>query len=62
MQFSGLQTGQLLVINNMAQAIGLDRRTLINYLGLLELTFQIKLLQPWYANTKKRLTKTPKIY
>ncbi len=59
---SALQTGQLLVINNLANTLGMDQRTVQRYLGLLQLTFQTKLLLPWHVNSKKRLVKTPKIY
>ena len=32
------------------------------YLDFLEAAFLIRQLQPWFANTGKRLVKTPKIY
>ncbi|HQS84075.1 MAG TPA: ATP-binding protein [Alphaproteobacteria bacterium] len=57
-----LQTGQLININNLAVESGLDQRTVSRYLEILSLTFQLTILQPFSANTRKRLVKTPKIY
>ncbi|AAL03729.1 DUF4143 domain-containing protein, partial [Rickettsia conorii] len=33
-----------------------------HYLDILEGTFMIRILQPWYENLKKRQVKTPKIF
>ena len=55
-------TGQILVKSNLAGDASLDRRTAIKYLSLLEQTFIIYLLQPYFRNTAKRTRKSPKIY
>ena len=34
----------------------------LEYLEILEGTFMIRLLRPWFTNTKKRLVKNPKLY
>jgi predicted AAA+ superfamily ATPase len=36
--------------------------TVRRYLDILEGTFMVRILQPWFANTGKRLVKRPKIY
>lgn len=46
----------------LARALDLSDKTIKNYLDILEETFMIRLLQPWYANVKKRLVKSPKVY
>lgn len=62
MRFSGLRTGTQINVSNLAVGCGLDQRTVMRYLELLEITFQINQLQPWHRNTRKRLVKTPKLY
>ena len=55
-------TGQILVRSNLASDASLDPRTAIKYLSLLEQTFIVYLLQPYFRNTVKRVRKSPKIY
>ncbi|OGT41989.1 MAG: ATPase [Gammaproteobacteria bacterium RIFCSPHIGHO2_12_FULL_37_34] len=57
-----LRTSNLLVNANLAKDVGIDQRTIVRYLGMLELTFQCHRLMPWHANINKRLIKTPKIF
>lgn len=47
---------------NMAQLMEISVPTLKNYLALLEGTFMLRILSPWYENKGKRLVKTPKLY
>ncbi len=54
--------GNVMNYSNMAQFIDVSVPTLKNYLALLEGTFMIRTLSPWYENGGKRLVKTPKIY
>lgn len=54
--------GNILNYSNMAQFLEVSVPTLKNYLALLEGTFMIRTLSPWYENRGKRLVKTPKIY
>lgn len=58
----GLQSGNLLNQKNLSIEIGLDQRTISRYLEILETTFQVNQLTPWFSNTRKRLIKTSKIY
>jgi hypothetical protein len=54
--------GQLWNAAKLADSLGVDSKTTRRYLDLLEDTFMIRQLQPFFANIKKRLIKSPKIY
>ena len=61
-RLAGLQTAQLFNVKKMATEVGLDQRTVSRYLEILELTFQVNLLRPYFTNARKQFIKTPKIY
>ncbi len=54
--------GQLLNASKLGESLGLTHPTIRRYIDLLEQTFIIRILQPFEANVKKRLVKSPKIY
>ena len=54
--------GQVLNSSELARAFGISYRTVQKYLDLLEATFMVRSLRPWYSNIGKRLVKSPKIY
>lgn len=54
--------GQTVNYSKLAVASDLTIPTLKKYLGLLEQTYMIRLLQPFATNLKKRLVKAPKLY
>ncbi|MBW8003435.1 MAG: ATP-binding protein [Planctomycetes bacterium] len=54
--------GQVLNASQLATSMGISSPTIRRYIDLLSDTFVIRQLQPWYANIKKRLVKSPKIY
>ncbi len=54
--------GSLLNQSELASSLGVSVPTVRNYLDILEGTFVIRRLPPFYTNTKKRLVKSPKIY
>lgn len=54
--------GQTLNASKLGQSLGVSHPTIAKYLGIMEQTFMIRLLQPMVANLKKRLVKTPKVY
>lgn len=56
-----LHGGQLNV-NALANSLGITQPTANKYLELLEASFLIRRLQPYFVNLGKRLTKSPKIY
>lgn len=54
--------GQLINYEEIASEIGVSNNTIKNWLSILEASFIIVRLQPYYANIGKRLIKTPKLY
>lgn len=56
------QTGQLLNIASIAKTLQTSHRTIENYLDMLEKTFIIKRVQPFFKNYRKEVAKMPKIY
>lgn len=57
-----VSSAQLLNFSNFASACGISRQTLERYLFILENTFVIKLVSPFYTNKTKEITKMPKPY
>lgn len=56
------RTGQLLNLNNLANECGISQPTAKAWLSILESSYLIFLLQPYYENFSKRVVKTPKLY
>lgn len=56
------RTGRLLNLSDLSREVGLPFSTLRRYMNLLEVTYQIFLLRPYFTHVGKRLVKTPKIY
>ncbi|MBW6536830.1 MAG: ATP-binding protein [Mariniphaga sp.] len=56
------QTGNLVNRNELANTIGVDNKTVDNYLYVLQNSFHIELIKPFYSNLRKELTKMPKVY
>ena len=54
--------GQELNYQELAGSFGLSDNTIRRYIEILSGTFMIDLVQPWFANLKKRLVKRPKLY
>jgi uncharacterized protein len=54
--------GQLLNKDELAKAVGVDAKTIQAWLGVLESSYIIYLLQPWHNNLNKRIVKSPKLY
>ncbi len=54
--------GQLFNANQLAKGLGVSAPTVRHYLSILEETFIIRQIRPYYSNLKKRLIKSPKIY
>jgi predicted AAA+ superfamily ATPase len=54
--------GQILNRDDLARKTGVDTKTILAWLGLLENSYVVFLLQPWYNNLNKRLVKSPKLY
>jgi uncharacterized protein len=46
----------------MGAELGIDQRTVKSWLSILEASFIIYTLQPYYKNFEKKIVKTPKLY
>jgi len=57
-----LQIGSMVVYNELGQISSLDYKNLMKHLNILEKTFIIKLISPFYKNKRIEIAKTPKIY
>jgi predicted AAA+ superfamily ATPase len=56
------RTGQLINYSGLARDIGVSVNTIREWTTILERSFHIYLLHPYYRSLNKRLVKTPKIY
>lgn len=56
------RTGNLVNLNELSKEAGLSRATLENYILLLENTFVIKLVTPYFTNVRSEIVKMPKLY
>lgn len=54
--------GALFNASELASEIGISSNTITSWLSILQASYIITLLPPYYKNTRKRLTKTPKLY
>lgn len=62
MGLAALRTAQVLNISELARDAGLAPSTVRNYLQLLEISYQVRRLPPYFAHLGKRLTKAPKLH
>jgi len=56
------RSGQLLNLTDVARDLGAAVNTVKAWLSVLEATYQVIVLRPYFANVGKRLVKTPKVY
>lgn len=56
------RAGQLLNLSEIAKEVGISQPTAREWLEILEATYVIHLLRPYYNNVSKRYVKSPKIY
>ncbi len=56
------RTGQELNFEDIARNVGVSSATVKNWISVLKASGIIYLLQPYFKNVTKRLTKTPKLY
>jgi len=54
--------GQTVNYSSLGNSLGVSNTTVKNYIDLLEGTFMLEILLPYYRNFGKRITKAPKIY
>ena len=56
------RTGQLLNLENLGNEAGVSHTTAKKWISLLETSYIVQQLRPYYKNFNKRITKTPKLY
>lgn len=56
------RSAQILNLSELARDVGVSVSTAKDWISILEASFQIFILRPYYANIGKRLVKSPKIY
>jgi len=56
------QIGNLLNVNELSNTLEISRRQILKYLNVLEQTFIIRLLNPFYSNKRMEISKMPKLY
>jgi predicted AAA+ superfamily ATPase len=56
------RSGQMLNLSDLARNVGVSVNTAKDWISILEASFQIFILRPYYANIGKRLVKSPKVY
>ena len=56
------RSAQLLSLADVARDLGVAVNTAKAWLSMLEATYQVIVLRPYFANVGKRLVKTPKVY
>jgi uncharacterized protein len=57
-----MRSGQLLSLTDIARDLGVAVNTIKSWLSVLEATFQVMILRPYFSNIGKRLVKSPKVY
>ena len=56
------RTGSLFKASELANEIGVSPNTITSWLSVLQASYIVTLLPPYFENTSKRLTKMPKLY
>ena len=56
------RSGGLLNLSELGRDLGIAVNTAKAWLSVLEATYQVVVLRPYFANVSKRLVKTPKVY
>ena len=56
------RSAQLVNLTDVARDLGIAVNTVKAWLSVLEATYQVIVLRPYFANVGKRLVKTPKVY
>ncbi|OIO01159.1 hypothetical protein COY52_09810 [Candidatus Desantisbacteria bacterium CG_4_10_14_0_8_um_filter_48_22] len=60
--YLAVQISNLLNINEVTKEAGISRRTAERYISILEKTFVLNLVKPFYKNRQKEITKMAKLY
>lgn len=62
MRLCAARIGSLFNASEVANEVGVDSKTITQWLSVLQASYIITLLPPYYENITKRLVKTPKLY
>ena len=62
LQLLAARSGQLLNLTDAARDLGIAVNTVKAWIGILEATYQIIVLRPYFVSLGKRLVKRPKVY
>ena len=55
-------SGQVMNYSKLSESLGVSRNTVRHYIDILEQTYMVRVLNPYFSNSKKRLVKSPKVY
>jgi len=61
-QICASRVGQILNVHSLSNDLGMSNHTIKSWLSILEASYLIVLLQPYYENFGKRIIKSPKLY
>ena len=61
-RLAALRTGQVVNAQDLARDAGVSPATVREWLSLLEDSFLIRLVSPYFTNRTRRMTKSPKLY
>ena len=62
LQLSARFAGQLINLSELGRTLGIDHKTVGNYLRVLKQIYLLQLVPPWSRNELSRLVKTPKLH
>ena len=62
MKLCAARVGSIFNASELAGQIGVDSKTITNWLFVLQASYLVTLLPPYYENISKRLVKSPKLY
>ena len=62
MKLCSARVGSIFNASELAGQIGVDGKTITNWLSVLQASYLVTLLPPYYENISKRLVKSPKLY
>lgn len=56
------QVGNIVNRAELSSTLGVNEKTILKYIDLLEKTFIVTMVKPFFRNARKELTKSPKVY
>ena len=62
MKLCAARVGSIFNASELAAQLGVDSKTVTNWLSVLQASYLVTLLPPYYENISKRLVKSPKLY